>query len=277
MFIADGMTYLELQKTGGSHICHLLALYANGQAVGKHNRVINDLNGRYIIGSIRNPWDWYVSLWAYGVGGRGAIRKRTETNFDLDYYFRQLPKSMGKNWLTLGEFFVSAKNDMHKPIERWQLGYQSSADPEAFRKWLKLILNRERRFDIGEGYGFSPLSQHAGLLSYRYFRLFTTGDSVYRDARLCTDSGIADFDGELNITDGVVKTEALEDDFIRVLSEAGKELTASECVSIKSNGKTNVSERQPFMYYYDNETLDLVASREKYLINKYDYDVLGTA
>ena len=57
-------------------------------------------------------------------------------------------------------------------------------DAGLFRKWLKLLLSAENRFDIGEGYGYSPLSRHAGLLTYRYFRLFTLGRAVFTDARL---------------------------------------------------------------------------------------------
>jgi hypothetical protein len=62
MFVADGLVYLELQKTGGSHICRLLEQYANGRPEGKHNRLTAEYSTHYVIGSIRNPWDWYVSL-----------------------------------------------------------------------------------------------------------------------------------------------------------------------------------------------------------------------
>jgi hypothetical protein len=39
----------------------------------------------------------------------------------------------------------------------------------------------------------------------------------------------------------------------------------------KEVGKTNVSERRPARYYYDDETMALVAGRERYLIEKYGY------
>jgi len=273
MFVADGLVYLELQKTGGTHICRLLEKYAKGRQGWKHHRLSVNAASDYVIGSIRNPWDWYVSLWAYGVSGQGAVRYRTVTGTDFDYYYRMLPKAMGKNWLTPGEFFTSLSHDLIKPVRQWRETYQNPSDPVLFRAWLKMLLDRKRRFDIGEGYGFSPLSAHSGLLTYRYFRLYTTGNNVYRDHRLKHAECLADYDREYNITRGMIRTESLEDDFIRVLAEAGCSLTEQQVKVIRNRevGKTNVSERRPARYYYDDETMALVARRERYLIEKYGY------
>ena len=273
MFVTDALVYLELQKTGGSHICRLLEKCFDGRPEGKHNRLTTGYSDRYVIGSIRNPWDWYVSLWAYGVGGHGAVRSRTGRGIDFSYYHRMLPKAMGKNWLTPSELFSSLIHDAIKPIRQWSLTYGYSSDPELFRSWLKLLLNRKRRFDIGEGYGFSPLSRHAGLLTYRYFRLYTLGDRIFRDRRLQVFSGIVDFDREFNIARGMIRTEALEEDFIRVLSDAGHSFSQDQLRAIRNHkdGKTNVSERQSADFYYDEETVALVAERDRYLIEKYDY------
>ena len=273
MFVADGLVYLELQKTGGSHICRLLEEYAQGRPQRKHNRVTVNAASGYVIGSIRNPWDWYVSLWAYGVSGQGAVRSRTVTGVDFNYYHRELPRAMGKHWLTPGEFFTSLSHDLVKPVHQWRETYQDSSDPALFRAWLKMLLDRKRRFDIGEGYGFSPLSAHAGLLTYRYFRLYTTGSSVYRDQSLKQFERLADYDRECNITRGMIRTESLEEDFIRVLAEAGCSLTEEQAGVIRNKeaGKTNVSERKPARYYYDDETMALVARRDRYLIEKYGY------
>jgi hypothetical protein len=278
MFVADGLVYLELQKTGGSHICRLMERYLHARPEGKHNRVTADIASAHVIGSIRNPWDWYVSLWAYGVGGRGAVRTRTVTGVDFNYYHRLLPLAMGKHWLTPGELASCLWHDAVKPVRRWRSTYHDSSDPALFRAWLKMLLDKKRRFDIGEGYGFSPLSEHAGLLTYRYFRLYTIGDSVYRDRRLAKAGAIADFDREFNITRGMIRTESLEDDFVRVLSEAGRQLDAGQIEAIRSRqtGKTNASERRPAGFYYDDDTIGLVARRERYLIEKYGYHAPDT-
>ena len=272
MFVADSLLYLELQKTGGSHIRRLLKKYTDGDVDGKHNR-LREAPDRAVIGSIRNPWDWYVSLWAYGVSGKGAIRVRTGKGLDIDYYYRGLPKAMGKNWLSPGEFLNCLQQDMRKPVQQWQQAYKNSADPELFRAWIRLLFDEKRRFDIGEGFGFSPLSKHAGLLTYRYFRLFTLGDHVFHDQRLSGPESFAEYDAEFNITSSMIKTESLEQDFVQALSDAGLALTEQQVAEIlnKQGGKTNVSQRKPVDFYYDEETAELVARGDRYIIEKYGY------
>ena len=67
MFVSEKIVFLELHKTGGSHIGHLLSSLLEGEQVGKHNTLKDLYRNRTILGSIRNPWDWYVSLWPMGV------------------------------------------------------------------------------------------------------------------------------------------------------------------------------------------------------------------
>ena len=272
MFVADQLIFLELQKTGGSHIRRLLKRYTNGDVQGKHNR-LQGTPDQAVIGTIRNPWDWYVSLWAYGVGGKGALRSRVETGVDFNYYYRMLPKSMGKNWLSPGEFISAFRHDITKPISQWQQTYRDSSDAEQFRAWIRLLFDKSRRFDIGEGYGFSPVSECAGLLTYRYLRLLTLGDRIFHDQRLSTVSGIKEYDAELNIASSVIRMESLEEDFVRALIDAGVELSEQQIAEIsnKQGGKTNTSKRKPVVFYYDEETAALVAKGDAYLIEKYGY------
>ena len=273
MFVAEKLVYLELQKTGGTHLRRLLEQYVGGQLIGKHNRMKLEYTGRFIMGSIRNPWDWYVSLWAYGVGGNGAIRSRTLRGIDFMYYHQMLPKAMGKNWLTPGEFLTSLYHDAVKPLSRWQNTYQDASSADQFRDWLKMILDSGRRFDIGEGYAFSPLSLSAGLMTYRYFRLFTLGDSIYRDRRLANPGLLRDYDSENNISNGMVRMEELEEDFIRLVTKAGYILGDEQLAEIRryAADKTNTSARRVAEYYYDDETIALVQTKERFLIKKYGY------
>lgn len=274
MFVADQLLFLELQKTGGSHIRRLLKQYTDGEVQGKHNR-LQGTPDRAVIGTIRNPWDWYVSLWAYGVGGKGALRSRVETGVDFNYYYRMLPQTMGKNRLSPSEFISAFRHDITKPVSQWQQTYRDSSDPEQFQAWLRLLFDKKHRFDIGEGYGFSPVSNHAGLLTYRYFRLLSLGDHIFHDQRLLSPSGIAEYDAELNVSSSVIRMESLEEDFVQALVDAGVELSEQQIAEImnKQGDKTNVSERKPVDFYYDEETARLVADGDAYLIKKYGYVV----
>ena len=75
MLITDKLVYLELHKTGCTFTRLVLAeLFSDScRIVGKHNLVetipqdvLGDFETKTKIGNIRNPWDWYVSLWAFG-------------------------------------------------------------------------------------------------------------------------------------------------------------------------------------------------------------------
>lgn len=271
MFVAKDFVFLEMQKTGGSHILKLLRRYTHGENFGKHNRLIDAYKDKFIIGSIRNPWDWYVSLWAYGVSGKGAIRARTTKRVDFNYYYVGLPKSMGKNWLNINQLARAISNDITKPTQEWRLSYKSPDDPNNFRRWLKLVLDSKRKYDLGEGYAFSPLSKIAGLMTYRYFRLFTLGDLIYKDDSLISHHGLQEFDRKWNILRAIIRNEHLEEDFIRVLDMAGYRLSPEQVQEVYDEKKTNVSSRNATAYYYDRETIELVSEKEAYLINKYGY------
>jgi hypothetical protein len=273
MYIAGKLAYHELQKTGGTHICRLLERYAGGTSHGKHNRPGNHDPDTFVVGSIRNPWDWYVSLWAFGVSGRGAVHTRTIRRIDLKYYLRTLPRSMDRQWLSPGELLTCIYRDAFKPTRKWRETYLDASSPAQFRCWLKMLLDPDRRFDIGEGYAFSPLSKHAGLLTFRYFRLYTPGNGIFTDQRLAQPETLVEFDRELNITHGMIRTESLEEDFVTVVQAAGLRLSVAERQELlgKNVARTNKSERRQAHHYYDDETIALIQQRDAYIIRKYGY------
>ena len=103
MFIADRLIYVELPKTACTHIGKLLALVVPGEQRGKHNKPSQaEFDRRPVfLGSVRNPWAWYVSLWAYGcqqegmlwealTHGRGSVR---------GLGWRAAPIYAGRRWL----------------------------------------------------------------------------------------------------------------------------------------------------------------------------------
>lgn len=72
MFVNDKFVYIHLPKTGGSFISTFLKEHVGGEyQQTSHNkhvkaRSINKKN-RFEFGSIRNPWDWYVSFYEFNL------------------------------------------------------------------------------------------------------------------------------------------------------------------------------------------------------------------
>jgi hypothetical protein len=75
MFVSDRLVYLELHKTGCSHIRSLLNEILPGELRPIHLQAPHDLftAGRMFLGSVRSPWSWYTSLWGFGCDSKGGV------------------------------------------------------------------------------------------------------------------------------------------------------------------------------------------------------------
>jgi hypothetical protein len=271
MFISDRLIFLQLQKTGCTHIANLLTQYIpEGKMVGKHNPLSADFQKgtRYIVGSIRNPWDWYVSLWAFGCnGGKGGFysgfyKRVTSRNIINAFRHRRYPYHA----------LLNLCYEIRKPIKTWRRLYSNQESPTLFREWLSFVFDRRRRYDFGEQYGYSSISTFAGVLTYRYVRLFSGNLSrIYTDPSLNSIHQLRQFDEKYTVLDAVIRNEFLEEDLISVLRKAGYRLSEEQTTLIRSTQKTNISQHHPTGYYYDQETLELVMRKEQFIIEKYSY------
>ena len=274
MFVNDRLVFVELHKTGGTHIGKWLQRLVGGEQIGKHNRVPQHLRDRFIIGSVRNPWDWYVSLWAYGCAQKGSVHRQVTRRLDLPYVWRQLGPEMGRPRFSPSDAIRQIRADMKKPVADWRSTYSDATDADAFRRWLKMLMDPRRRFDMGEGYGFSPVSACAGILTYRYLKLFTSlDDALYRDASLGTNPGVLEAWKSTQLINFVIRNEMLEDDLLSALRQAGHEIPEPECEALLAAAarKSNASKRLSTSYYYDAETTALVAERESLVVETHGY------
>lgn len=274
MYVAERLVFVELHKTGGTHIGTWLARLAPGEQVGKHNRVPPALRDRFVIGSVRNPWDWYVSLWGYGCDGKGAVFQTVTRGLDLGYLWRDLGIEMGSTGIPVGTMLRQAVADLQRPVSAWRRVYRDANDAGAFREWLQMMMDVPRRFDVAEGFGFSPVSQWAGILTYRYLKLFTTLDArLYTDTTLATEAGARAALAKHRLVRGIIRTEHLEEDFIDALQRAGYALTDEQCAAVRAgrHAKTNTSGRRSASYYYDAAAIDLIARREALIIGEHGY------
>lgn len=284
MFVSEKIIYLELPKTACSHIRNLFKYLVGGKFVGKHNRLPSELTHqeKMIVGSIRNPWDWYVSLWAYGCDRKGIL-------FD-----RLTSRKLKGNGL-LGEYKAIAPHvlilflieNILKPVDNWKRLYSDSKDPYLFREWLSLILDLEsnHKYCFGDGYGFSSISSFAGIYTYYYISLFSLDFLALFEGNLSDMIKLTNFDRKNNALDEIIKVENLENDLVRILEKLNFNDTPELRAKIHSfkaplfrnspSKRSNSSSRiRDTKYYYDQTTQDLIVDREEFLINKYHYTSL---
>ncbi len=260
MLVCDKLIYLQMQKTACSHIASLLEKTVGGRKIGMHIPLPRRLwsTDKYVVGSIRNPWDWYVSQWSYGCAGRGALFKRLTGR----KFFR---------------FFEKPVAELKKPVTLWRQTYRDYKDPEGFRQWLKLMFDPDRRRDLGEGYAQSPLAGYAGLMTYRYMKIFTKNLPRAERRGLPDPEALKKFDAENNALNFTIRVESIEDELIEALQKAGYTLDADQLRLIRAGAanRTNPSRHLPAASYYDAASLELVDEKEGLLIEKYGYSPPG--
>lgn len=283
MLISERFIYLELPKTACSHIRDLLKLLAGGSIDGKHNRLPANLTrqNKYILGSIRNPWDWYVSLWAFGCDGKGSLYKRLARS----KFGGNRLSSLRKNGIAISPLYlilISYEN-LKKSNTFYEVLYSDSKNPDNFRKWLEIILDQDsnKKYTFGDGYALSPISSYAGIYTYYYLQLFSSNITNLYNNTLQNENDLKRFDKENNILDFVIRTENLNADLLEFVKKIGCNLDEEIIESFKphwhknKDTNTNSSSRvKDLGYYYDKKSIDLVADREKFIIQKYNYAAL---
>ena len=262
MLVSKKLVFLELQKTGSTHIKQLLKKTVGGVNDGKHNQATPELreSGKAFIGSIREPWGWYLSLFTYGCQKKGGVFLRT-TN---PARWKQLRKAGTING-------ADAFAEYSPKFMREQV-YADPDNAENFRKWLKLVLTEgPHRALIEDGFAESPISAIGGLMTFRYFLLFVDG-GVQVPESVNTLKKLQAHEKKHLFVKHIIRNERLAEDLIHVIEACGETLTPDQQSQIRDAPRTNTSVRKFGKdHYYDDETIALVGEREKFIIEKFGY------
>lgn len=278
MFKCDQFVYVHMQKTGGNHIAGLMAQLFAGERVGRGASWHNPATAAqlkstpYFIGSIRNPWDWYVSLWTFGVGGRGALRQQlTRRNL--------LPalKATLKNPREYRRCIAALRRD----VNTWRNVYRRNDDVVSFRRWLALLHGSNPRDRSWQDDGYYPVSHQIGLMTYRYlfvhcrYPINAQSKPVNSNWNANPDFSrfeqLHAFDQQACYIDYFIRQETLTENLCAAVEKI-RPLSAAEKTMIVNADKTNASLRPlPLIDYYDQASLDLIGARDRLIIDKFNY------
>lgn len=266
MFKCDELIYIQMQKTGCTHIAALLSGLFDGRMIGKHNAATpaQIATTPYFISSIRNPWDWYVSLWTYGLQGKGALMHRLTR--------RRLREPLAALFSDPLGGAGALADELSKDTGKWRGAYARDQDGESFRSWLRMIHEPGNRNLLGEGYGSTGIAGFCGFMTYRYLYLCCRNAALLKKRGAVTDpDALAAFERENCYIDFFIKQESLEQNFCEAVEKV-RPLTPEERQRILNSPKTNTSRRKlTTADYYDRETIDLVRNRDRLLIEKFGY------
>ncbi|MBC7006736.1 hypothetical protein BIZ37_29760, partial [Photobacterium sp. BZF1] len=265
MLVNDKFIFLQLQKTACTHVERIMYnLFPDTKQIGKHYKVPTDFNigERTVLGSIRNPFDWYLSYWTYSCLAKGGPFKRTCSHKSLKNVMKNERINNSHNELPrpLRSLCQHTLYEFTRPVNYWKYLYEDANDPHRFRLWLKLVLDDKRKFDLFQDYGISTVSNFAGIYTYLVLFLYTKDFNKL----FSKDLTYSTIDKMNLVVDEFLRTENISSDFTKVLKEMS--IPISESISKDLQGKTNSSKRIHHRdFYYDDETFNLVKDKEKYI------------
>ena len=171
MFISKKICFLELEKTGISSIKKFLKDHIkDGEITQPHDYVTENLIKKklFFVGSIRNPYDWYISRWSYG-----CMMKNDDSMYK-NLVNKRLSYSRIKN--IKGQYLKKItylKKQIFKNREFWSELYSDPYNAKNFQKWLKAILDSDKKKEFAEQYYFSSFNNNLGYMTFRYLIMFT--------------------------------------------------------------------------------------------------------
>lgn len=257
MLTGKDFLLLELQKTGSSHIRKLLVETPrlNLRMEGMHNgfeswqKKYPGEKPRLIAASIRNPWDWYVSLWAYGCRGKGGL-------------YQHLASTAPRDILRKLKHLKSLRR-------KWQAVYHPAAAPEQFRLWLHYMLEAYPG-EVPEGYGSWPLRGTVGFMTFRFLQIYSADFSRCKE-QWPDKEALASFAARATQPNYWLHNEQLSEDTAQLARKLGAREDHIEVVWKLNTKPTNAGQRAPYQHYYDEACRKLVAERESWIIEKFNY------
>jgi hypothetical protein len=248
--------YLDMYKTGSTYVVQLLNKLMPDKPVRSFRhapltkgRPFFWKQGKFAFATVRNPWDWYVSMWAYSIEQPNVL------------FFRDVRAA-------LGEEKAKQLFDAGNPKESFALWLKSINDPVFLKKTM-----------TEHPYSRTSVNKFLGFYSYRFIRVTTPHPSLFLHTWYMwnMDRAIA-HQKRWAIYDRVFKSESLTNDFSEFVLEnqvrCGFKDNAKGILKRNAPVPKNTSGRTLSTYrdYYTDELRDLVASRDRLLIELFGYE-----
>tara|TARA_B100000575_G_C23123690_1_gene650658 strand:+ start:1103 stop:1918 length:816 start_codon:yes stop_codon:yes gene_type:complete len=264
MIIGKNFYITEMPKTGTTFLRNYFKQYKNVKITNHHdtldqNHLFKLSKKKYKIGTIRNPYLWYFSLWKWSckkkklspifsdLTSKRIKIKRLKINKNL---FKYILGQLFKNRNEISNIFsdINSKNN--------------------FNKFLEIILKFEHRSLIGSDYSFIS-HKNLGFMTYN-FLVHNVPKNYYKNLynnRTTFSSILKNLNKKLELN-YFFKTENLNRDlklFLKKNNMKIKKLNKLEKNSTASSAKFNLKN------LITKKNLKLIEKKESYLFKKFNY------
>jgi hypothetical protein len=237
MIVTDHFVYIHTSRTGGTFLNKLIIEHVPGARMLQYHGHLRDLPEDFsqlpVIGFVRNPWDWYVSMFFDYRRKQQYVYRIVSEDGVLGF------EATVSRLLRLGDNSAQSKS---------LLGELVKVAPQAINTRI-----RARRHLPGlTSEHFANFPEDCGYYSWLFQLMF--------ESKRAHQIHIGRF-------------EKLRDEAKRLLTITGTPITTDIDAYISEAGALNSSPR-PMQYAggYSPELKQLVADKERYLIDRFDYD-----
>ncbi len=234
MIITERFVFIHMHKTGGQTLNDIIEhCISDCRVIGYHyprGEIPPESAELPVVGMIRNPWDWYVSWYAFN--------RRPKIHNQL---FNVI--SDGGS----GTFKSTITNLIHLGSDR----------PDSRQHRDDLIRMLPNSLDDNRGVGLAKDS----------IRDLSNAETGYYSWLFERMLGKANDDRTI-----IGRFENLQDDFLAIMKRLSVNETEILRIELDKHERKNVSRHSHYSHYYDKELRDLVARKERWLIEKYGYE-----
>jgi len=257
--------YLDLEKTACSHIRKLILKYfEDAQDTNKHKVLCSkdDIKNKTIIGSVRHPYDWYVSHYLYGFHKGGAIRHSFKRKFKNHIINMSLLDLYKIGFPPLKKFY---KNESKDEFKKWLFSIMSNKSKYFFNKYN--YQKKESYFHSNSFRYHQIPNQKIGLFTHHFLNMYFINYSTLHPNDFCK---VNEYSVSGLLPEHFIKVENLESDFYKVFSMFNTSLNIED---LKKQKKTNALSNYKISDYLDEECKTLIRQKDNYIFELFDYNI----
>lgn len=257
MIELENCVLLQLKKTGSTTAERLLTERYTCVKHQKHMQLRKPINKK-VYCFVRNPFDWYVSMWAFSRMQKGSLFHFTTGKMNkIDLAKYSMLRFLRHKKLPVSAKYLKYDNEFHKEFNTI---YCMENEKESFRAWLKLILSEKaKHFLLGDTH-FGNKKNTLGYFTMQFLRI-SSHEKNWLEYLREMDVSPADWYSKYSVVDHYFKLEKF-DDFIQAFGLFGEHSQLAE----------NRSLRQRYQEYYDEDCKKLVIEKDYLIFELFNYE-----
>lgn len=264
MIIGDKFFITEMPKTGTTFLRNYFKQYKKIKITSHHdtvdeNQKFNLSIKKFKVGTIRNPYLWYLSFWKW------SCKEKKKSPLYSDIISRRIKIKRLKLNNNLSKYLLT---QIFKNKQELKLLFEDVNSKKNFNLFLKILLNFNHRNIVSSDFSFIP-HKKLGYMTY-YFLTQNVSKEYYKNLYNSNKKFpviLKSLDKKIDLN-YFFKTESLEKDIKIFLRKVN--LPIKKFRDLKKNSTSN-NYNKNFKKFFTKKNLELIEKKDEYLFEKFKY------